>query len=626
MRNFKMISMLAASSLLFATAGCSEDDDLLSALGFADFEGDVSEAEGLITGFGSVVIDGVRYQTNGAAMMDDDDSTVSENTLSVGMRVDIESKFKEGTDGKEDTGFISKLTVSDQACGKIVSTDVSEEKIYVYGETITYNSDTVFSGFDTENLELELIKDVPIAVSGYRDATGLLTATNIRKKDLSYANANESKIQGVIASLNNGDKTFSIEGIKDENGVNIVFNYTTYTTPPTDLANGKVVHVTFDSSDQTVSKIKLAKSETRELGKDKKMVIRGVANVANMKIGKVPYQLADDVVYKFGSSGDLDGKMVVAKGTIIDDSGTKKLEVREVMFHKETSKFIEGKITKIDDIANEPGKLITVDGIGLKLTRRARLSSKHKSKGKDAFSALEVNDYVAVGYFEDGSDKIIVKLKLVDDSKAGFDKDELLYKVDDVQNLVFTTAELTYTKPDQSSSNKYDTTAAKFYNQYGLVLTQVDFASEMSDLKVILMVSTKDNAGKLISAFIMDPAARTLNVKLAKKQTAAEDDYTFTLGKASFIISATSNVLNAASASVKKVTLDNNGDVALTDVDISTNDNKALEEINGLRAENDVMVKVSGTVTETGTEFSPKVMYIYGDMDVFKKHMIHPRK
>jgi hypothetical protein len=625
MRNFKMISMLAASSLLFATAGCSEDDDLLSALGFADFEGDVSEAEGLITGFGSVVIDGVRYETNGAAMMDDDDSTINPATLSVGMRVDIESKFKEGTAGEEDTGFISKLTVSDQACGKIVSADVSAEKIYVFGEAITYNSDTVFSGFNTENLELELIKDVAIAVSGYRDATsGVLTATNIRKKALNYA---KSKIQGVVDQLDTTSKTFKIQGIKDNTGSGFVFNYSSMNDDdiPDSLANGQVVHVTFNpgdpSAEQIVSKIKLAKSETRTLVGGHKMVIRGVANVADKKIGKVSYELASDVAYKFGTVDNLtDGAMVVAKGTIQDDSGTKKLQVREVMFHKETSKFIEGKITAIAPIDGQPGKLITVDGIDLKLTRRARLSSQHKSKGKDAFSTLKEDDYVAVGYFEDGNSNsnIIVKLKLVDVSKEGFDKDHILYKVDDLSTLAFN-GENTLTHKEVV----YDTSTAKFYDAFGLLVDQIAFESGMNNLKVVLMVSKKTDEKKLLSAFIMDPAARTLNVKFAKDGT---PDFIFQLGKPKFEINSTSTVLNGASASVHEVKFDGDGDgnVVLTLVDVSASDAAAVTKINELRAASDVMVKVSGTVTET--VFTPKTMFIYKDMDAFKKHMIHPRK
>jgi hypothetical protein len=152
-------------------------------------------SRGLITGFGSVYVNGIRFHTGGTQFSIDDDNGV-ESDLKVGMIVTVKgSKSDDGVNGQathisydnELKGPVTSIVYdnADPALATVATMDV-------LAQPVTVNRDTTID--DDGGLTFETIKvnDV-LEVSGYANASGLL-ATHIELQ----ADASEIEIKGHI--------------------------------------------------------------------------------------------------------------------------------------------------------------------------------------------------------------------------------------------------------------------------------------------------------------------------------------------------------------------------------------------------------------------------------------------
>ena len=57
--------------------------------------------EGPITGFGSIIVNGVRFDDSAAAVSDDDDAASGRDRLKLGMQVEVESESVSDASGKK---------------------------------------------------------------------------------------------------------------------------------------------------------------------------------------------------------------------------------------------------------------------------------------------------------------------------------------------------------------------------------------------------------------------------------------------------------------------------------------------------------------------------------------------
>ena len=166
-------------------------------------------SRGLITGFGSVYVNGVRYHTGGTQFTIDDDSGV-ESDLRVGMIVNVKgTKQDDGVNGhathisydNELKGPVTSIAY-DNADPSLATTAT----LGILAQTVTVNRDTTID--DDGGLTFETIKvnDV-LEVSGYANASGFL-ATHIELQ----ADASEIEIKGHIDAGSLTLNSFTIYG------------------------------------------------------------------------------------------------------------------------------------------------------------------------------------------------------------------------------------------------------------------------------------------------------------------------------------------------------------------------------------------------------------------------------
>ena len=135
---------------------------------------------GVITGFGSVYVNGVEYETDGSSFSldDGDDGIESEDELEVGMVVTLTGT--QNADGV--TGTATHIEYDDELEGIVSATTVSNGTgtLVTMGQTVNVDADTEFendagildsSGALTDSIDMIEAGNI-IEVSGYPDGMG----------------------------------------------------------------------------------------------------------------------------------------------------------------------------------------------------------------------------------------------------------------------------------------------------------------------------------------------------------------------------------------------------------------------------------------------------------------------
>ncbi|MCW8955380.1 MAG: DUF5666 domain-containing protein [Gammaproteobacteria bacterium] len=184
---------------------------------------------GVITGFGSIYINGVEYETD-TASIDIDGTPSQETALGVGDVCQLQGSVN--ADGT--TGTATAVYCSDELEGYVL--DVSglgldgTGTINVMGQTVTVTADTVFNS-DAMNSVNDLVANDIVEVSGFSDGAGRVVATRIETKNA----AEDVEVKGLVSTLDDIAMTFSIGGLS--------VDYSSATETPAGLANGLYVEV-----------------------------------------------------------------------------------------------------------------------------------------------------------------------------------------------------------------------------------------------------------------------------------------------------------------------------------------------------------------------------------------------
>ena len=161
---------------------------------------------GQITGFGSIYVNGIEFETNGASYEVDDAMASDDDALAVGMVVKVEGSVN--ADGL--TGTASKVSYDDDVEGVVENlgpgADAGTLTFEVMGVTVIADSSSTNFESDDPTFSFETIaeRDV-VEVSGDYGTDGTLYATYIEEQG---ADDNEYEAKGVISDYTPGGDTF----------------------------------------------------------------------------------------------------------------------------------------------------------------------------------------------------------------------------------------------------------------------------------------------------------------------------------------------------------------------------------------------------------------------------------
>lgn len=132
---------------------------------------------GPITGFGSIIVNGVRIDDSSARITLDDDRTGgSDVDLKLGMMVDVEGE--RNADGM--TGTASSISARSFLQGPVAAIDAAGNSFTTLGVTVAVTSRTVFDGVGLTGLDALRVNDA-VEVHGIPDQSGGLKATRVER-------------------------------------------------------------------------------------------------------------------------------------------------------------------------------------------------------------------------------------------------------------------------------------------------------------------------------------------------------------------------------------------------------------------------------------------------------------
>jgi hypothetical protein len=187
-----------------------------------------TSTSGVITGFGSVYINGVEYETDSASVTIDG-SQSAETDLGVGDVCVLQGSVN--ADGT--TGTATAVICDDELEGYVL--DVSSltngiGTMNVMGQTVTVTADTVFDS-DTKASIADLVANDIVEVHGYPDGTGNILATRIETKNA----AEDIEVKGLISNLDSNDMTFNLGSL--------LVDYSSATEVASNMTDGLYVEV-----------------------------------------------------------------------------------------------------------------------------------------------------------------------------------------------------------------------------------------------------------------------------------------------------------------------------------------------------------------------------------------------
>lgn len=228
--------------------------------------GGTGVSSGPITGFGSVIVNGVEFftttATTTAVVTEDgvdgpDESTDPHRGLRLGMVVKVEGTFDSDTTGTATTvtyqsNVIGPITA---VTGQLSSLAVGPATVTVLGQSVVIDSQTWIGTPTTDGTPgaAGLAQGNMVVVSGLLDANGAIHATRVEKTAESLVAGTEIEVKGVVAngSLNLNSTTFKIN--------ELTVNYSGIALPA-GFGEGKYVEVkgtVFDAATITLTATKI---------------------------------------------------------------------------------------------------------------------------------------------------------------------------------------------------------------------------------------------------------------------------------------------------------------------------------------------------------------------------------
>ncbi len=183
---------------------------------------------GTISGLGSVIVNGVRYETIGASVIDADDSHTISTPLGLGMTVSIDPLTSSATTA-------GTIYIQTGIKGGTSAVDTTAKTLNVAGLPVTTDSATfIVTSAGQAGSFADLADNLNVEVYGLPQTDGTFKATRIEIE----ATAQVVQLVGAVSNLNTTNKTFTLGS--GSNTVTIAYSGITV---PTGIANGSVVSV-----------------------------------------------------------------------------------------------------------------------------------------------------------------------------------------------------------------------------------------------------------------------------------------------------------------------------------------------------------------------------------------------
>ena len=344
-------------------------------------------SQGTITGFGSIIVNGVRFDTNGASF-EIDGAAGSEADLAVGDVVIVVGTLNTGAT----TGVANSVFFDDVVEGPITDIDAAASTITVLEQLIHIDADTSFDdNISPASIAGLALNDV-VEVSGLFRADGSVSATRIENKPA----GGEFEVTGFVSNLSG--TTFMINALVVDFSAAQLDDF-----PSGTPENGQRVEakgMSLGANGQLLAS--RVEFKGNDLGGDDgdRLEIEGFitrfVSATDFDVEGVPVTTNGSTVYENGTATDLALNRKVEVEGDLDANGTivaTKVEIKLANFIR-----VEGLVDAVD------AQSVTIFGIAIGADATTRFEDKSSADlNSFGLSDINVGDYLTTRGFENAS-------------------------------------------------------------------------------------------------------------------------------------------------------------------------------------------------------------------------------
>ncbi|RUO76937.1 DUF5666 domain-containing protein [Idiomarina seosinensis] len=407
MRFSKSLIALALSTSLTACGGSDSSEPTGSnppATGGGGDSGSSVYSEGVITGFGSVYVNGQRYRSGNANIAVGNNPAAEEADLKVGMVVSVAASS--AGDGEDPEA--SDIRYEEHLQGAVTFIDTEQETLDVLGQQVVFNDLTEFDGTELSTLA---VGDI-VEVSGYINDDGDFYATRIELE----TDADEFNIKGTISSLDTDAQTFAI------NALTINYSGAEFDDMSADdLADGLYVKVEGENFDEETTTLTATTIENKEQNLDDiddvdEIKIAGIVSDYNeaegvFTVNRYTFNVNDETEFEDGPASRLANGVRVKVEAEVENE---QLFAEEIEFiAKDARQKTEGQVESVDT----DNQTFVINGITFTVEDDTTyLDTSGQGARQFNFADIAVNDWLKVlSVIDDNGDTVAVKVKRSDE-------------------------------------------------------------------------------------------------------------------------------------------------------------------------------------------------------------------
>lgn len=433
-------------------------------------------AKGPVATFGSIVVNGVRYDTN-SAIFTVNDSAGTQDDLRVGNVVTVQGTI----DDNGTTGTADVVTFDDLVKGPVESVDVVGNALVVLGQTVLVRPDTTFDdGFNPASLDGVNVAQI-VEVSGQIDANGDIVATRIEPKPA----GTPFEVHGTVSSLDGGNMLFSLRNLVVDFSAATLDNFSGGQINNGDFVEAK--GASLGASGELIATQVELESLLPNANDGDRVEIEGFitrfATVTDFDVAGLPVTTNASTVFEGGVAGDLGLNIKVEAEGDIDGIGTlvaTKIDIRRAKAVRATA-----NLDSVDAANNS----VIILGINVAIDTLTRLEDKSNADVDPLTIAdLNVGDYVEIrgDEFPAGSGDILATIFEREDA----DTEAIL------QGFVETFSDPSYTVLGVTIDTNGGTV---FRDENDLVISAADFFNQV-DVNSLVKAKGTETSDTSISA------------------------------------------------------------------------------------------------------------------------------
>ena len=296
MQRYRIFLSLLTILIPLLWLGCGGDGQLTASGGIGG-SGNLDTSVGTVTAVGSITVNGVKFETDTATVIVDDQTAPDDSGLRVGMVVEVRGTVNtDGVSGRAET-----VIVNTALSGPVDA--VADGALTLLGQTVVIDAQT---RFDAETITPPSIDGLTagdlIAVSGQPVSNGSLRATRIEKKGADEATL---RVTGFVTDLT--ASTFTVGSLAVDYGLAELDGFEGRA-----LLAGDFVEVRGTLGDGDVLQAERIKRRERDYDDGELAELEGILSAADepvytmvTAVGPVTFRIGSSTLFDEGSLVDL---------------------------------------------------------------------------------------------------------------------------------------------------------------------------------------------------------------------------------------------------------------------------------------------------------------------------------